>query len=190
MADLVADHSANQAALVLNVAARSIRRLATDGVISKTAHGKYAFPAYVQEYIGYVEHGHVAGTVAAAEMRLKEEQTRKLKLHNDYTAGTLVKRDAIEQGASAAQIELNAELDGLPGRCCVEFAAQQDAAIIRHRLREEIINVRNAFAARLLALAARARAGGAQGEVQNPGRMGQRKPRAAARQRRAGKVSK
>jgi hypothetical protein len=190
MADLAADHSANQAALVLNVAARSIRRLATDGVLSRSAHGKYPFPAYVQEYIGYVEHGHVAGTVAAAEMRLKEEQTRKLKLHNDYTAGTLVKRDAIEQGASAAQIELNAELDGLPGRCCVEFAAQQDAAIIRHRLREEIINVRNSFATRLTSLAARARAGRAEGKVPHTGRMGQRKSSVAARKRRAGTVSK
>jgi hypothetical protein len=188
MADLMAEHGAEQAASVLNVSARSIRRLATDGVIGKTAHGKYPFPAYVQEYIGYVEHGHVAGTVAAAEMRLKEEQTRKLKLHNDYTVGTLVKRDAIEQGASAAQIELNAELDGLPGRLCVEFAAQSDPAIVRHRLREEIINVRNSFAARLTALAARARAGRAEGKVPHAGRMGQRKPHTATGKRRARKV--
>jgi hypothetical protein len=188
MADLTAEHGVNQAAAVLNVSARSIRRLATDGVIGKTAHGRYPFPAYVHQYIGYVEHGHVAGTVAEAEMRLKEQQTRKLKIHNDHAAGILVKRDAIEQGASAAQIELNAELDGLPGRLCVEFAAQTDAAIVRHRLREEIINVRNAYAARLGVLVDRARASSAESQVQDSGTVGKPKPRAAARKRRTRKI--
>jgi phage terminase Nu1 subunit (DNA packaging protein) len=135
-------------------------------------------------------------TAGSERQRLASEQANKLALENARRRGELIYADQVAECLSRLAADLAARHDALPGRLAGELAGLNDAATIRGRLLEELRAVRRAFADATAELADALGSDPDDGadpdaapEPHEPG-VGRRKPRASARKRGAGAVSK
>ena len=127
--------------------------------------------------------------------RLAAEQADKFALENSRRRGELIYADQVAEVMARIAAELSSRLDAVPGRVAGELAGISDPAVIRQRLLDEHRAVRAAFAGATAELA------DALGSVDddggdseaaaepNPKPVGRRKPKVAARKRRARAVS-
>jgi phage terminase Nu1 subunit (DNA packaging protein) len=128
--------------------------------------------------------------------RLAKEQADKVALANAVERGNHMLRSQVEPVLLSLAAELGASLDAIAGRLASQLAGLSDAAAIRQLLLAEHRGVRGRVADHLRQLAGGLRDVGAGGggddasATAKPKRVGRRKPRAAARNARAGAVEK
>jgi phage terminase Nu1 subunit (DNA packaging protein) len=128
--------------------------------------------------------------------RLAKEQADKIALENTTKRGELIYAGHVAEVLSAMSADLAARHDAVPGRTASEFAGINEPAVIRARLLDELRGVRGAFADAITKLADALGdpaddGGDPEAAAETDGdAVGRRKPRAAARKRRARAVAK
>lgn len=105
---------------------------------------KYDLKAVVQAWGKHLEFGRKPAQVFDAKRALLEEKHRQAKLENDTRERKLVKIDEVEDAFVEAMTIIAMRLDSLAGRMANELAGISDPAVIRQRLRNEIIGIREA----------------------------------------------
>lgn len=130
----------------LDVSPRRVQQLAREGVIPKSAHGRYPL---LQCLAGYIKHMHQSRggeTKAAQEARLKEAQADLRRLEYQQKSGDLVQfsavRDAVrELGSKAGQL-----LDGIGQSVCNEIVGETDPVTVAALIDERIAAARELIA--------------------------------------------
>jgi phage terminase Nu1 subunit (DNA packaging protein) len=128
--------------------------------------------------------------------RLANAQAEKFELENARRRGELILANQVADVFATLAADLAARHDGLAGRMANELAGISDPARLRERLLDELRDVRSSFADAIEKLAdALGQAPGdgadtAAAPQANRKRVGRRKPRVAARKRRARAVEK
>jgi phage terminase Nu1 subunit (DNA packaging protein) len=127
--------------------------------------------------------------------RLAKEQADKVALDNAAKRGELLHADHVAEVLTSLAANLGAQLDALPGRCASELAGLNEPGVIRARLLDETRGIRAAIAdatARMAEPRADAADDGGDSEAAEEtdgGGVGEPKPRATGRKRRAGTVA-
>jgi phage terminase Nu1 subunit (DNA packaging protein) len=116
---------------ILGVSERWVQQLESQGVIKKSARGRYPLAASVQAYTKFKVESEVARAApveTSAGERVKAERARKLKLENDEKEARLVDtRDALA-AIDAIVGSLKAGFAGVPARVTDDVALRRRIA--------------------------------------------------------------
>lgn len=166
MAEQTGTYGAEVMARLLNITPRWLQKLAKDGVIVPPVNGQYALAPTVQGYIKHLQdiiarRGKPA--MDDSRMRVLSERERHLKIANDKEEGTLVARTEDEAVMDEIAALLNHALDAVPGRLAnditTQLAGENNPAVIRAWLKDEIRTIRTGIVARLTSMAIADKAG-------------------------------
>lgn len=163
--------SAEALAHLLGLTARQVQRLAKDGVISRTAHGRYDLPAAVQAWGAYVAHGKASAELGAERRRLTAAQAYRVEIENKRLDGLLLDADDVGAALNEAMTIVATGMDSLGGRVAAELAVMTDTAAIRQLLLKETRRIRTSAADKLQHLA---ESHGARSEPATKARRGKR----------------
>lgn len=105
---------------------------------------KYDFPVVVQTWVKFNMNARTASGVFDAKKSLLEQKYREAKMENDVRERKLVSLDEVDDAFTEAMTMIAMRLDGLSGRFANELAGISDPAVIRQRLRNELISIRAA----------------------------------------------
>lgn len=103
---------------------------------------KYDFPVVVQTWVKFNMNARTASGVFDAKKSLLEQKYREAKMENDVRERKLVELDEVDDAFTEAMTLIAMRLDGLSGRLANELAGISDPAVIRQRLRNELISIR------------------------------------------------
>ena len=146
MAAPVADFPAKTIASLLGITERRLQQLAAEGFVPKSERGLYPLIGAVQGYIRYLKEHTRASSRSSQSQRLASAQATKVEMENKRRAGEYILREQVHELLSVAFTTLTGSLEGIPGRTANEYAATDDAALIRRRQQEELRAVRTVIA--------------------------------------------
>jgi hypothetical protein len=103
---------------------------------------KYDLRNVVQLWVKFNMNSRMASGVFDAKKSLLEQKFRESKMENDVRERLLVELSEVDDAFSEAMALIAMRLDGLSGRLANELAGISDPAVIRQRLRNELISIR------------------------------------------------
>lgn len=105
---------------------------------------KYDLRVVAQTWVKFSMNARTASGVFDAKRSLLEQKYREAKMENDVRERKLVELDEVDDVFTEAMTMIAMRLDGLSGRFANELAGISDPAVIRQRLRNELISIRAA----------------------------------------------
>jgi hypothetical protein len=105
---------------------------------------KYDLNVVVQTWVKFNMNARTAAGVFDAKKSLLEQKYREAKMENDVRERKLVELDDVDDAFTEAMTIVAMRMDGMSGRLANELAGISDPAVIRQRLRNELISIRAA----------------------------------------------
>jgi phage terminase Nu1 subunit (DNA packaging protein) len=151
-------YPASTLAKLFHLTERRVQQLAKEGILVKSAQGKYDLVASVQGYVKYLQDramGRSDGSYAdPSDIKLERKRLIKAQADNaecEYQVrrGELVSLDLVKHLLNEVAVLYGSSLDALPGRLAQELAGIPDPALIKNKLFDECRHIRNLTAGHL-----------------------------------------
>ena len=119
MAANTPNYPASFYAKLFNVTDRRIQQLAKEGVIPKSARGKYPLIGVIQGYVGYLQERGLGqdfsdNDLRAERLRLTKAQADNMEIKNELAKGKAAPVNIIQMCLSKVAGEVAGLLDGIP----------------------------------------------------------------------------
>jgi phage terminase Nu1 subunit (DNA packaging protein) len=171
-------------ATVIGRTERQVQRLVKDGVIQRTARGRYHLPTAVQSWGAWLVSGRSSSDISAERRKLLAAQARIKTVEARVAEASVISwndAQAIVNEIGATCVML---MEGLPGRLAGQLSGMTDTAEIRKLLLDELRQIRTAAADRFDKLVAMAHGGPDPRRTPTRRPAGASKPATKARPRR------
>lgn len=182
--------STKDIARALGMTDENVRLRFKAGVFRQTARGKYDLFETLRAEREH-QRKSVRGPIVSIETaRLKRAQAERAELENQLRRSEVIPSDDVKVALSEILVTLVGMLDGLGSRLAAKLASETDPAQIRRLILDETRRIREHASGRLAGMVPAGLGLGpaAATAKQNTGPVGGRKPRTAARKRRARSV--
>lgn len=131
-------------AAVLGLSGRRVAQLCEDGIISKSARGRYCLAKCVQAYIMYkteeeseLEDLEIEREKRRAEVELKRARAKKAKLETAEIEGNMHRSEDVAAMTTDLIYCIRSALLAMPGRVAVDVAAVSNPAEVTAILKKE-----------------------------------------------------
>lgn len=136
--------SADELGLLLGVSGRTVRELASRGVIAKAGRGRYSTAEAVRAYAAHLREGAALrggdDATVAARRREAEARAEKIELQNAQVRRDLVPAAEVERLWTEVLADVRARMLAVPARCRSRLGhlTQADGAAIEEEVRDAL----------------------------------------------------